>query len=102
MLQRLLIISTLTLISFTSSMFSKDLPSGDYVKGKVLEKGKSFVLIKVSDPPFCTGIHKYLVREGIVIPPIGTIVRAQFAKGNYCDDEEPVIEKIEGVKDEKD
>lgn len=103
MLQRSLIHTAIVLTAMYSSvLFSKDIPSGNYVKGKLLEKGESFVSILVSEPPFCVGIQKFLVKEGIFIPPEGTTVKAQLVKGKFCDDEEPVIERFEGTKDEKD
>ncbi len=103
MLQKsLLRVAVILTTLWSSVLLSQDLPSGNYVKGKLLEIGGSVVSIHVSNPPFCAGVQKFIVKEGIPIPPVGSTVRAKLVRGNFCDDEEPVIEKFEGLNDEKD
>ncbi len=90
-----------TILITTAILAREPIPSGEFVIGEVLEKDKSSVKIEVKEPRYCEGTVTYLVKEGIEVPPKGTKIIAHFAKGYFCDDEQPVIERIEVFRDEK-
>jgi len=80
---------------------SKDIPSGDYVIGTILKKSEPYITIKVTYPPFCSGDRIFRIKDEMPGFPVGVKVKAYFTEDSFCDDEDPVIKKIEVIKDEE-
>lgn len=97
----LLIYALISVTVFIHPLYSAEIPSGREIKGEVIEKGKGIVTIRIDYPQFCKGIRTFSVAEGTPIPSKGLKIKASFEKKGTCDEESPVINKIEVVRDEE-
>jgi len=101
MIRKVLVLYSVILLLITTILAREPIPSGEFVIGKVLEKENSSVKIHVKEPKYCEGTVTYIVKKGLEVPPKGTIIKAYFVKGFLCDDEQPIINKIEVFRNEK-
>ena len=101
-IRKYLVLSSMLGLLTTPLSLSKEIPSGKEIKGEIVEKGEQFVKVKVDHPPFCKGYRTFSVVKAIKIPPKGSKIKAHFEKNGTCDEESPVINKIEVLSDEKD